>query len=115
MEILISLVLEDISLILGQDRRFRVTLPVFSLAYVPERTFETWSGCQAAKTGRYRYVEIRLAWLNYYPPVLLRTSDYHRVDNQYPAYFASIQGLMISPFVSSSIILKYECRRSRCG
>lgn len=39
METPLSLVLEDISLIRGQDRPFRATLPVFSLAHVPERTF----------------------------------------------------------------------------
>jgi hypothetical protein len=37
-------------------------------------------------SGRYHYGEIRLSRLNYYAPVLLGRSQYHRVNHQYRAY-----------------------------
>ncbi|PCG88534.1 Hypothetical protein PENO1_109690 [Penicillium occitanis (nom. inval.)] len=43
-------------------------------------------------SGRYHYGEIRLTRLNYYAPFLLGKSHYQRVDYQYRAYFARIQG-----------------------
>lgn len=56
-------------------------------------------------SGRYHYGEIRLTRLNYYAPVLLGKSNYQRVNYQYRAYFARIQGPAISAFAFFSIIL----------
>lgn len=54
---------------------------------------------------RYHYGEIRLSRLNYYAPVLLGKSQYQRVNYQYRAYFARIQGPVISAFAFFSILL----------
>lgn len=56
-------------------------------------------------SGRYHYGEIRLTRLNYYAPFLLGKSHYQRVDYQYRAYFARIQGPVISAFAFFSILL----------
>ncbi|OJJ51916.1 hypothetical protein ASPSYDRAFT_63077 [Aspergillus sydowii CBS 593.65] len=56
-------------------------------------------------SGRYHYGEIRLTRLNYYAPVLLGKSQYQRVNYQYRAYFARIQGPLISAFAFFSILL----------
>ncbi|KAJ5745114.1 hypothetical protein N7520_010296 [Penicillium odoratum] len=56
-------------------------------------------------SGRYHYGEIRLTRLNYYAPVLLRKSYYQREKYQYRAYFARIQGPLISAFAFFSIAL----------
>jgi hypothetical protein len=56
-------------------------------------------------SGRYHYGEIRLTRLNYYAPLLLKKSHYQRVDYQYRAYFARIQGPVISAFAFFSILL----------
>ena len=56
-------------------------------------------------SGRYHYGEIRLSRLNYYAPVLLGKSQYQRVNHQYRAYFARIQGPLISAFAFFSILL----------
>ncbi|CAG7941485.1 unnamed protein product [Penicillium salamii] len=56
-------------------------------------------------SGRYHYGEIRLSRLNYYAPVLLGKSQYQRVNHQYRAYFARIQGPVISVFAFFSILL----------
>ncbi|KUL81726.1 hypothetical protein ZTR_09471 [Talaromyces verruculosus] len=56
-------------------------------------------------SGRYQYGEIRLTRLNYYAPFLLGKSHYQRVDYQYRAYFARIQGPVISAFAFFSIVL----------
>lgn len=56
-------------------------------------------------SGRYHYGEIRLTRLNYYAPILLRRSHYQRVNHQYRAYFARIQGPVISAFAFFSILL----------
>jgi hypothetical protein len=47
-------------------------------------------------SGRYHYGEIRLTRLNYCASILLRRSHYQRENYQYRAYFARIQGLLIS-------------------
>ncbi|CAP91133.1 Pc13g00640, partial [Penicillium rubens Wisconsin 54-1255] len=54
---------------------------------------------------RYHYGEIRLTRLNYYAPVLLGKGHYQRVNHQYRAYFARIQGPVISAFAFFSILL----------
>jgi hypothetical protein len=56
-------------------------------------------------SGRYHYGEIRLTRLNYYAPVLLGKSHYQRESYQYRAYFARIQGPVISAFAFFSIAL----------
>ncbi|KAJ5900021.1 hypothetical protein N7495_004765 [Penicillium taxi] len=56
-------------------------------------------------SGRYHYGEIRLTRLNYYAPILLGKSHYKRESYQYRAYFARIQGPMISAFAFFSIVL----------
>ncbi|KAJ6102457.1 hypothetical protein N7486_004884 [Penicillium sp. IBT 16267x] len=56
-------------------------------------------------SGRYHYGEIRLTRLNYYAPVLLGKSHYQRENYQYRAYFARIQGPVISAFAFFSIVL----------
>lgn len=56
-------------------------------------------------SGRYHYGEIRLTRLNYYASVLLRRSHYQHVNHQYRAYFARIQGPVISTFAFFSILL----------
>ncbi|KAL4947385.1 hypothetical protein BDW69DRAFT_178507, partial [Aspergillus filifer] len=56
-------------------------------------------------SGRYQYGEIRLTRLNYYAPVLLGRTCYHRVDHQYRAYFARIQGPLLSAFAFFAILL----------
>lgn len=56
-------------------------------------------------SGRYHYGEIRLTWLNYYAPILLGRTCYHRVDHQYRAYFARIQGPLLSAFAFIAILL----------
>lgn len=60
-------------------------------------------------SGRYHYGEIRLTRLNYYAPILLGKSHYQRENYQYRAYFARIQGPLISTFAfsrSSSTVCK---------
>ncbi|KAL4745418.1 hypothetical protein BDW72DRAFT_211464 [Aspergillus terricola var. indicus] len=54
---------------------------------------------------RYHYGEIRLTRLNYYAPVLLGRTRYQRVDYQYRAYFARIQGPLLSAFAFFAILL----------
>ncbi|KAL3470236.1 hypothetical protein BJX99DRAFT_239844 [Aspergillus californicus] len=56
-------------------------------------------------SGRYQYGEIRLTRLNYYAPVLLGRTWYHRVDHQYRMYFARIQGPLLSAFAFFAILL----------
>ncbi|CEJ58346.1 hypothetical protein PMG11_07005 [Penicillium brasilianum] len=56
-------------------------------------------------SGRYHYGEIRLTRLNYYAPILLGKSHYQRENYQYRAYFARIQGPLISVFAFFSIAL----------
>ncbi|KAJ5938333.1 hypothetical protein N7466_001467 [Penicillium verhagenii] len=56
-------------------------------------------------SGRYHYGEIRLTRLNYYAPFLLGEGHYQRVNHQYRAYFARIQGPVISAFAFFSILL----------
>jgi hypothetical protein len=56
-------------------------------------------------SGRYHYGEIRLTRLNYYAPILLGKSYYQRENYQYRAYFARIQGPLISAFAFFSIVL----------
>ncbi|KAJ6072952.1 hypothetical protein N7467_011037 [Penicillium canescens] len=56
-------------------------------------------------SGRYHYGEIRLTRLNYYAPILLGKGHYQRVNHQYRAYFARIQGPAISAFAFFSILL----------
>lgn len=56
-------------------------------------------------SGRYHYGEIRLTRLNYYAPILLGRSHYQRVNHQYRAYFARIQGPVMSAFAFFSILL----------
>jgi hypothetical protein len=56
-------------------------------------------------SGRYHYGEIRLTRLNYYAPILLGKSHYQRENYQYRAYFARIQGPLISAFAFFSIVL----------
>ncbi|KAJ5674367.1 uncharacterized protein N7477_004301 [Penicillium maclennaniae] len=56
-------------------------------------------------SGRYHYGEIRLTRLNYYAPMLLGKSHYQRENYQYQAYFARIQGPLISAFAFFSIVL----------
>ncbi|KAJ5348540.1 uncharacterized protein N7506_001793 [Penicillium brevicompactum] len=56
-------------------------------------------------SGRYHYGEIRLTRLNYYAPMLLGKSHYQRENYQYRAYFARIQGPLISAFAFFSIAL----------
>jgi hypothetical protein len=56
-------------------------------------------------SGRYHYGEIRLTRLNYYAPVLLGRAHYQRVNYQYRAYFARMQGPVISAFAFFSILL----------
>jgi hypothetical protein len=56
-------------------------------------------------SGRYHYGEIRLTRLNYYAPILLGKSHYQRENYQYRAYFARIQGPLISTFAFFSIVL----------
>lgn len=54
---------------------------------------------------RYRYGEIRLTRLNLYAPILLRRSNFQRVDHQYGQYFARFYGpiLFIFGFVSVAL------------
>jgi hypothetical protein len=56
-------------------------------------------------SGRYNYGEIRLTRLNYYAPILLGRTRYQRVDYQYRAYFARIQGPILCAFAFLSILL----------
>lgn len=56
-------------------------------------------------SGRYHYGEIRMTRLNYYAPILLGKSHYQRENYQYRAYFARIQGPLISAFAFFSIAL----------
>lgn len=56
-------------------------------------------------SGRYHYGEIRLTRLNYYAPILLGRTHYQRMDYQYRAYFARIQGPIICAFAFLSILL----------
>lgn len=56
-------------------------------------------------SGRYHYGEIRLTRLNYYAPFLLGKTRYQRTKYQYRAYFAQIQGPVISVFAFLSILL----------
>ncbi|EAU30102.1 predicted protein [Aspergillus terreus NIH2624] len=56
-------------------------------------------------SGRYHYGEIRMTRLNYYAPVLLGRSHYQRIDYQYRAYFARLQGPALSAFAFFSILL----------
>ncbi|KAL4742398.1 hypothetical protein BDV11DRAFT_202700 [Aspergillus similis] len=56
-------------------------------------------------SGRYYYRESRLTRLNYYAPVLLGRTHYQRVDYQYRAYFARIQGPPLSAFAFFAILL----------
>lgn len=55
--------------------------------------------------GRYHYGEILLTRLNYYAPILLGRTRYQRVDYQYRAYFARIQGPILCTFAFLSILL----------
>ncbi|CEJ81145.1 hypothetical protein VHEMI01290 [[Torrubiella] hemipterigena] len=56
-------------------------------------------------SGRYCYGEIRLTRLNLYAPILLRKSQFHRVEHQYGAYFARIYVHVLFVIAVVSILL----------
>jgi hypothetical protein len=54
---------------------------------------------------RYAYGEIRLTRLNFYAPLLLGRSQFHRVEYQYGSYFARFYGPVLFVIGIASVIL----------
>ncbi|KAK1772876.1 hypothetical protein QBC33DRAFT_484262 [Phialemonium atrogriseum] len=61
--------------------------------------------CNNDVSGRYQFGEIRLTRLNFYAPLLLRQTEYHRTHHQYSQYFGRFVGPMLFLFGFLSVIL----------
>jgi hypothetical protein len=56
-------------------------------------------------SGRYHFGEIRITRLNFYAPLLLGKTQYHRLHHQYAEYFGRYAGPLLFCFAMLSVVL----------